>query len=118
MIIFCGHGKYGEAMKHSLEMIAGEQENIKSIDFTMDMAVGDILTQYNEAIQTRQSDEEVLILCDIPGGSPANAAFLAKKYNENVRVATGLCLAMALSIAMGESFENALTNAKEAIQEI
>ena len=114
MIILCGHGHYGETIKNSLEMIAGKQDQIKTVNFTDEMSVTDILEQYNQWI----TEEEVLIYCDIPGGSPANAAVLAKKMNEKVRVFTGLNLSMMLSIAMGESVEESLLTAKESIKEL
>lgn len=119
MIILCGHGHYGETMKNSLEMIAGQQEQIQTIEFNMEMAVTDIITKYNEMIAARKNiQEEVLIFCDIPGGSPANAAILAKNYNKNVRAFTGLNLPLILSLVMGEDVECCLNNAKEAIKEI
>lgn len=116
MIILCGHGKYGETIKNSLEMIAGKQDNIFSVDFTEDMSVTDIIEQYNEQIAV--ATEEVSIYCDIPGGSPANTALLTKKNNTGVRVFTGLNLSMMLSLVMGESIENSLIDAKESIKEL
>lgn len=116
MIILCGHGKYGEAIKNSLEMIAGKQENMYTVDFTEDMSVSDIIEQYNERISA--SIEHVSIYCDIPGGSPANAALLTKKKSEKVRVFTGLNLSMMLSLAMGESISQSLVDAKESIKEL
>ena len=50
MILLCGHGKYGETIKNSVEMIAGKQDNIFSIDFTEEMSVTDIIEQYNKRI--------------------------------------------------------------------
>lgn len=118
MIILCGHGKYGEAMKCSLEMIAGVQEHVEFVDFTIDMSIADVINGYDQVIAASDGNEEVLIFCDIPGGTPANAAALVKKSNENVRVFTGLNLPMILSLALGEDVESSLDNAKEAIQEI
>ena len=48
MILLCGHGKYGETIKNSVEMIAGKQDNIFSIDFIEEMSVTDIIEQYNK----------------------------------------------------------------------
>ncbi|MBO0452929.1 PTS sugar transporter subunit IIA [Candidatus Enterococcus murrayae] len=116
MIILCGHGKYGETIKNSLEMIAGKQEHIYTVDFTEDMSVSDILERYNERISV--AADNVSIYCDIPGGSPANAALLAKRNNEGVRVFTGLNLSMMLSLVMGEEIAQSLIDAKESIKEL
>lgn len=116
MIILCGHGKYGETIKNSLEMIAGKQENIHTVDFTEDMSVSDIIERYSELVAS--AGENVSIYCDIPGGSPANAAFLTKKNNDQVRVFTGLNLSMMLSLVMGESVEKSLEDARESIKEL
>lgn len=116
MIILCGHGKYGETIKNSLEMIAGKQDNIFAIDFTENMSVTDIMEQYNERIEVATDD--VSIYCDIPGGSPSNAALLTKRNTTGVRVFTGLNLSMMLSLVMGESIENCLVSAKESIKEL
>ncbi|EMF0354523.1 PTS sugar transporter subunit IIA [Enterococcus faecium] len=115
MIILCGHGKYGESIKSSLEMIAGKQENIFPVDFTEDMSVSDIISQYNKLISL--TSDNISIYCDIPGGSPANAALLVKKYNPDVRVFTGLNLSMLLSLVTGESSEKSLEEAKKSIKE-
>lgn len=116
MIILCGQGKYGESIKNSLEMITGKQTNIYTVDFTEDMSVIDLINQYNERITVTK--EDVSIYCDIPGGSPANAALLTKKNSSSVRVFTGLNLSMMLSLVMGESIESSLTEAKESIKEL
>jgi Phosphotransferase system, mannose/fructose-specific component IIA len=116
MILLCGHGKYGEMIKNSVEMIAGKQDNIFSIDFTEEMSVTDIIEQYNKRIAFAEG--EVSIYCDIPGGSPANAALLTKKNSNGVRVFTGLNLSMILSLVMGESAESSLRDAKESIKEL
>lgn len=116
MIILCGHGKYGETIKNSLEMIAGKQDNICTVDFTEEMSVNDVIERYNERLET--VTDGVSIYCDIPGGSPANAAVLTKRNNNNVRVFTGLKLSMMLSLVLGESSENSLKEAKESIKEL
>lgn len=116
MIILCGHGKYGETLKNSLEMIAGKQENIYTVDFTEDMSVTDIIERYNERIAA--AADGVSIYCDIPGGSPANAALLTKKSNEDVRVFTGLNLSMLLSLVMEKDSEKSLADAKDSIKEL
>lgn len=117
MIILCGHGNYGETVKKSLEMIAGQQDHIKFVAFNMDMSVMDIIEKYNELI-SNSSDNNISIFCDIPGGSPANAAMLVKKQNETVRVFTGLNLPMMLAQVTGNSIEDSLADAKEAIREL
>lgn len=118
VVILCGHGYYAEESKNSCEMIAGTQDQLKVVNFTMDMAVTDIIKQYEQYIAERSDTGEVIILTDIPGGSPANAALLVKKNHENVRVFSGLNLMMVLSIAMNEPIEKCLVSAKDSIQEL
>ena len=116
MIILCGHGIYGKTLKKSVEMITGEQPQVRSVDFTMNMAVTDIISNYEQLI--KEAGEEVFIMCDLKGGSPANAAVLTKRNHPEIRVCTGLNLSMLLSLIMGSTLEEALYEAKDSIQEI
>lgn len=116
MIVLCGHVNYGKNILSSTEMISGEQKNIYTVDFTEEMSVKDIYYSYDAII--KGVDEKVLLLCDIPGGSPANAALLYKKQHKNVRVFTGLNLAMLLTLALGETIDDSVKSAINSIKEL
>lgn len=118
MIILCGHGNFGKELKNSVEMIAGVQDHVKFVSFTMDMAVTDVIDQYSKFIEECVAGEEVIILCDLFGGTPANAAAITKKYHENIRVLTGVNLPVVLALVMGEDVETSLSQGKVAMKEI
>ncbi|AYW47271.1 PTS mannose/fructose/sorbose family IIA subunit [Tetragenococcus osmophilus] len=116
MIILSGHNKYGKNLLDSAEMIGGKQKNIYTVDFTEDMSVKDIYNSYENIAE--DTDEDILILSDIPGGSPANAALLYKNQHKQVRVFTGLNLTMLLSLIMGESVSSSIESAINSIKEL
>ncbi|WP_122646088.1 PTS sugar transporter subunit IIA [Enterococcus mediterraneensis] len=116
-IILCGHGYYGNALKESAEMIAGSQPQLTAIDFTPELAVKDLVMKMQEVILENEH-EEIIILTDIPGGSPANAATLCKKLYPTIHVVTGCSLVLLLSLLLTKDISEACQDGQQAMQEI
>ncbi|OIB08519.1 PTS N-acetylgalactosamine transporter subunit IIA [Streptococcus pneumoniae] len=102
-IVLVGHGHFATGIYSSLQLIAGNQENVEAIDFVEGMSADELKQKILLAIS---NEEEVLILSDLLGGSPfkVSSTIMAKTMN----VLSGLNLAMlmeAVFARMAHSFD-------------
>lgn len=98
-IIIASHGDLAKGMMNSLEMIIGKQKDM----FFESFQPQDSTDTFKEKIQ-KHIDEadgsDILILCDIMGGTPFNISALLSMENENISVLYGINLPMLIEIAM------------------
>ena len=99
-LVIAAHGSLPEALLDSARLIYGEPEQTA----TVSLMPGDSLEGLIERLQaaTKQVDagEGVLILLDMFGGSPANAAAFVSQQQANVEAITGANLPMLLETLM------------------
>lgn len=94
-LIFISHNKLAAGVKAALEMIAGKQD-IK----VYGLMPGEKPDQRIQEIEDKMNDDtNYLILADLYGGSMANAA-VKLVTKENVKMITGLNLALALQAVL------------------
>jgi mannose PTS system EIIA component len=101
-ILIITHGELGKEMLKTAEMIIGKQEEVDTLTLsaqdslaTMHARVGDILKSINNSDGT-------LILTDMLGGTPCNAA-LPFSTDYNIEIVSGLNLYMLLSSFINRS---------------
>lgn len=97
-IIVAAHGRLARELINSTEMIFGKQENIQAIEFIPGENTENLKNKYKECLKNVEGSEEVLILVDLFGGSPYNAAFEIALPNENMDILTGVNVPMLLEI--------------------
>lgn len=97
-IIVAAHGNLAAELVNSAEMIFGKQENIDTIEFVPGENTENLKKKYNECLENIKKSKEVLIIVDLFGGSPYNAAFEIVMTNENMDILTGASLPMLLEI--------------------
>lgn len=110
-IILAAHGNLSVEMKNTAEMIFGKLKECSIITFIPGENTETLKTKFNELINNFNKDEKILIIVDLFGGSPYNAAFEVAMKNNNIEILTGLSVPMLLDIlAQRESgveiFEN------------
>ncbi|MBC1939518.1 PTS sugar transporter subunit IIA [Listeria welshimeri] len=111
--IIAAHGRYAQEVKNSCQMITGQTTNIAAVTFTEDMGVMDVLESYNAVYSP---ENETVIIVDIVGGTPCNAAqMFCAKYPE-IKIVSGLSLGLIIPLSLGESLEGAIIGAQENIQ--
>ncbi|WHY85947.1 PTS sugar transporter subunit IIA [Neobacillus novalis] len=94
-LIVTGHGQYANGLKSSLELLAGPNQDFLFIDFPAEMTEAGLKGQMEEIIQSFSNDE-LLFICDILGGTPyKNAATLANE-NDRIEVVAGCNLGSIL----------------------
>ena len=72
-VIVAAHGRLAEGLIASSAMIAGPQEDLVAVTFDPSEGPDDLLAKYTAAVEKSPSDR-YLILVDLLGGSPYNAA--------------------------------------------
>ena len=95
-VIIAAHGSLAQELLSAAQNIAGKQDNIYAIR----MSMGESLSQMQEKIEVFLRDistgEGTLILVDMVGGTPCNAAApLCRTFN--TEALTGVNLPMVLS---------------------
>ena len=70
----------------------GEQEQVETIGFRPGDSLELLLERFTQAIKRLEECEEILVLTDIKGGSPCNAATVMKAKNPKLRGVAGLSI--------------------------
>ena len=99
-VIVAAHGHLAEGLIASSAMIAGPQEDLVAVTFESSEGPDDLLAEYADAVEKSPSDQ-YLILVDLLGGSPYNAAARFAAAREDADVVTGVNLPMLIEVLGG-----------------
>ena len=95
-VFVCTHGRFGEELMKSAEMIAGEAENVFAFSLMLGMQPEDYRAMLEKQLE-KLGDGKVLCLVDLFGGTPCTTcAILSKTYD--MQVISGLNLAMYIEV--------------------
>ncbi len=97
-VIFASHGGLSKGMKDSVSMIVGDLA--KNVE-TYGLLPGQNPEDYYQMLykQAKESNEQILILCDIKGGS-VHTALSKLAVLDNVMVFSGMNMGLALDVVM------------------
>ena len=117
-IVLVGHGHFATGIYSSLQLIAGDQENVEAIDFVEGMSADELKQKILLAIS---NEEKVLILSDLLGGSPfkVSSTIMGENPTKTMNVLSGLNLAMlmeAVFARMAHGFDEVADKAVAAAQ--
>ncbi len=91
-LIIATHGDLASSALEAAELLVGEQEQVETIGFRPGDSLELLLERFTQAIKQLEECEEILVLTDIKGGSPCNAATVMKAKNPKLRVVAGLSI--------------------------
>lgn len=95
-IVLASHGKLAEEMLKSAEMIMGPQKNIIALALEPNDDPMKLKESIKESVEKVTGDEGAIVLVDLMGGSPSNAAaYMAKG---GIPVITGMNLSILLEL--------------------
>ncbi len=96
-IILASHGDFAKGIMQSGQMIFGEQKNVEAVTFQPNEGPDDLKAHLEEAIAKLDSDDQVLFLIDLWGGSPFNQSNgLFEQHKDKWAIVTGLNLPMLI----------------------
>ena len=119
-LLVTGHGHFATGLNSSLELIAGAQANVALVDFEADHSIEVLKDNLNKALDSLKEYDGVLVLSDLPGGSPFKTAVECKfeRPDQAIEVIAGTNLPLLIaSSTMTAVFDNPLDLAEAMMPE-
>ena len=99
-VVITTHGHAAKALLDTCEMIVGEQDNVRCVDFVPGEN-GEVLGgKIRAAAAELDTSAGLMLLVDLWGGTPFNAASLIADERENCEVVCGVNIPMLVSVLM------------------
>jgi len=95
-VIIATHGNLADELIKTAEMIVGKQTDIWSVSVTCEQGLGTVQQTLESIVRKIPSDMEILILTDMPGGTPCNVACLVRSQ-ERIGIVSCVSLPMLIS---------------------
>ena len=121
-LIICCHCDFAAGMYSSLKLLNGECEHLVCISFQEGTSFEDLCDTMNKEVE-RFIDGNVIILTDLPGGSPFKAAAMATFQYDYARAVTGthfplLVLSRDYAEDVDQLLDQSIDNAREALMKM
>lgn len=120
-VILTTHGSFASGLYSTIQMIAGDFENIRIVEFKEGHTLESVDQRIIEAYENLADCTNILVLTDLAGGTPFNRAVMALGEIDKVRILSGVNFAMVYqALASDEddldSYEEEVINiSKESI---
>ncbi|EGP4971558.1 PTS sugar transporter subunit IIA [Enterococcus faecium] len=100
-VILASHGFFAKEALNSLEMIQGDFSNARVVSLFPGMSLADFVIKIEEKIEELDTTNGLLIICDIFGGTPSNAAamILIKYQRKDYYAFAGFNLGILLELS-------------------
>lgn len=96
-LVLAGHGHYASGVASAVAMLSGNEEAISFVDFTPVVSPDEFESSLRDVAEC---GEEVVIICDLVGGTPYNRACMIAHENNQVEVVAGMNLAAILEATL------------------
>lgn len=124
-VILVSHGKFANGLNDALSMLAGNREDILSVGLENGKSVDEFVALFTEKVKDISTDDEVILLGDIIGGSPlTNATNVLINKGIKTVILGGMNLPLALTtvlmkdtVSLDEIADQVLEQARMAMQE-
>lgn len=124
-VILVSHGKFANGLNDALSMLAGNREDILSVGLENGKSVDEFVALFTEKVKDISTDDEVILLGDIIGGSPlTNATNVLVNKGIKTVILGGMNLPLALTtvlmkdtVFLDEIADQVLEQARMAMQE-
>jgi len=105
-IVLAAHGPLPGALLESTGMILGEFPQVETVSLMPGDSLEGLVDHLRTAVEKVETGDGALILLDMFGGTPANAAALLTQQMEGLQAVTGVSLAMLLETLMSRMNTN------------
>lgn len=85
-LVVTGHGHFADGLHTSAKMIAGDSEYIKYVNFEDGMSTETLAEKLNAAYAELSSCDGIVVLSDLPGGSPFKTAVECKYAHPEMKI--------------------------------
>lgn len=98
-LVVAGHGELASGLIGCAELIVGHQEGVEAVALRPEDSLESMQAALSEAIIRAERGAGVLVLIDLYGGTPGNAAALSLR-DHPVEIVTGVNLPMLLEVML------------------
>ena len=116
-LLVTGHANFCSGMTSSVNLIAGEQEAYRYVDFLPTDSTEDLTRELTKALEELKDCEGVIIFTDLMGGTPFNVSAQIGHGKENIRIVAGTNLPMLVEIVMSRKFMDDLDGLVDSVLE-
>ena len=118
-IIISGHGNFATGLHSSLNLIAGNPDNMEYVDFVENDSTETLKQKYINSFKNLSNCDSILALTDLTGGSPFKTLVeLKTEIEKPLEVIGGSNLAMILEVSMAKDFIDNLSELTETALEV
>lgn len=116
-LVVTGHGHFADGLHTSAKMIAGENELVKYVNFEDGMSTETLAVKLNEAFTGFAHCDGIVVLSDLPGGSPFKTAVECSMEHpdKKIEVLAGSNLPMLVTAVTMLDFEDDATALAEEL---
>ncbi|MFC4618768.1 PTS sugar transporter subunit IIA [Camelliibacillus cellulosilyticus] len=115
-IIVTGHGHYATGLQSAVELFAGKNDDVFYVDFVQEDSDETLKGKLERMIETHQ-DSEILIFCDLIGGTPYKVAAELAFHDDRLEVVAG-CNVGALLDAIFTKEQQGIASLAEHVVEV
>jgi PTS system mannose-specific IIA component len=95
-IIIATHYTFAESLKDTVFMIVGQKEKVTALTLLKSDTLESFTAKLKDAVEKNDDGKGVVIMADMFGGTPMNAAFALYSGDEKVKIITGVNMPMVV----------------------
>ena len=100
--VILNHGRFGEQLIKSAELIAGKTEHIHAVSLLSGMSIEEYYEEVRDYLTGVQG--EILVLADLYGGTPSNVGMMLQR-EFSLHVVCGINLPMLIELILKRNNE-------------
>lgn len=112
-IILMSHGPLAHAIRQSAELIAGPISACYTWGIELDTNIEDIKNEIVTLLRSFKETDQVVVLCDILGGSPSNIILHLLEEFPNIQAFTGMNLGLVLELVLNPECDDLVTSLRQ-----
>ncbi len=122
-VIIATHGNFASGLKSTIQLVCGDMENLRTVDYVAEMTIDDLEEKYDRAMEELKAYDKIIFLTDMFGGTPFNRAAMKYARNDRVKLLSGVNFTLVYAALTADSNDidkdiaEMLEVAKDAISE-
>jgi PTS system N-acetylgalactosamine-specific IIA component len=117
-VVMVSHGDFAPGLRTAVFMMTGPKDEVLCTNLRADMSADQFQENFRELVKPIGDDDQVILLCDILGGSPMTKSLEVlseKNLLERSLVLTGMNMPMAMTAIIMKDAMDDLESLKNAI---
>ena len=122
-VVLVSHGRLAEGAASAIEMVFGKSDDLLYLGLTTDGNVVELVDGLRSEVEVND-DIQYVVLADIFGGSVCNQCLQQLSACDNVKLVSGLNMALALGVLSvpgkisDEELARVISDAREGVREV